>query len=136
MSQWKMGALFKPSTITRNQLEGWGRTALEGKFGDAIQARAVLTTPNRELWARGLSPETKKEYDALQAVGKTKEAETLARSNMLSGEVLGRSTPTTKLAEFAPLALAGRASPATAGSPGTPSRVSVMLALRRQTPSV
>lgn len=115
MSQWKLGALFKPSTVTRNQLEGWLRTSLEGKFGDAVKAKAVLTTSNRELWesdseaVRKIASESKAEYDRLLVDGKTKEAEQLARGNMLSGEILGRSVTTTNLAKLWPIAATGRA---------------------------
>lgn len=53
MSSVKLGWLFKPSTVTRNQLEGWGRMAIEGQLGDALQARALMTFRNDELWRLG-----------------------------------------------------------------------------------
>ncbi len=53
MGQWKLAALFKPSTVTRNQLEGWLRTILDGRAGDALKARALATARNKELWKRG-----------------------------------------------------------------------------------
>jgi hypothetical protein len=109
MGQWKMGALFKPSTVTRNQLEGWLRTTLEGKLGPSLQAKAFATQTNRELWARGLSLDTKAEYERLLAGGETERAAKLAKGQYLSGQNLGRSTPLQRMTEFAPLALAGRA---------------------------
>jgi len=109
MAQWKLGALFKPSTVTRNQLEGWLRTAFEGKLGTAIQSKAFATQTNREMWARGLAQDTRAEYERLVSVGETERAEKLARGSNLSGEILGRSTPLQRAAEFAPFALTGRA---------------------------
>jgi hypothetical protein len=53
MAQLKLGWLFKPSTITRNQLEAWLRTMLEGKLGGTLQMRAFATARNKELWNRG-----------------------------------------------------------------------------------
>lgn len=109
MGQWKLGALFKPSTVTRNQLEGWLRTSLEGKLGDSLKAKAVASAPNKELWAHGLNLEAKGVYDELMHLGKAKEAKQLAEGTMLSGDVLGRSAVGQKIADFAPFALAGRA---------------------------
>lgn len=158
MSQWKLGALFKPSTITRNQTEGWLRTALEGQFGDAVRAKAYASSPNSELWARGLGNEDLETYRAargkvegLQKMlkdkglsreqradtmaqvrdteatiasvidrpvvqhllatesGDTKLADQIAKGTMLSGDHLGRSAVTQRVAEFAPFALTGRA---------------------------
>src|SRR6185312_8051891 len=57
MSAVKMGWLFRPATVTRNQLEAYLRTALEGKFGPAIQARGYATARNKELWGRGIGTE-------------------------------------------------------------------------------
>ena len=158
MGAWKMGALFKPSTFTRNQLEGWLRTVLEGRAGDAIKARAFLTTPFKELWDRGYGLVDRETYMAARGQAETLAAElkapdlpaalraekqdalreakrrmeavsaspvvghllateagdaTLAgqieRASMLSGSHLGRAKYGTKLAEWAPVALAGRA---------------------------
>lgn len=158
MSQWKMGALFKPSTTTRNMLEGWLRTALDGKAGAAVKARVLLTTRNKELWDRGYGVVARDTYQSargetesldrlLKGGGLTRErrtevfakraeaqrvmesvkdtpivqhllatesgdvelAQQIERGSVLSGDVLGRSTLGTKLADSAPLALVGRA---------------------------
>lgn len=53
MSQWKLGAIGRPATVTRNWLEGWGRTILEGRAGDAVKAKAIGTMRNKDLWALG-----------------------------------------------------------------------------------
>lgn len=159
MGQWKMGALFKPSTATRNMLEGSLRAALSGTAGSAIKARALLTARNKELWDRGLGVadrdlfmEARGRADTLKSelkpgndfnaerriektaalreqqrlmdsvkgspvvmhllakeTGDTELARQIERGSMLSGDVLGRSTPLTRLADMAPLALTGRA---------------------------
>lgn len=110
MSQWKMGALFKPSTVTRNQLEGWLRTVLEGRAGDAVKAKAIATTRNKELWDRGyqLDTDARKAYEVAVAAGDTAKASEIANGSMLSGELLGRSSPMTRLANLAPLAWVGK----------------------------
>jgi hypothetical protein len=59
MSQWKFALLFAPKTITRNQLEASLRIALEGRAGDALKSRALLTTRNQDLWNVTLSDGTK-----------------------------------------------------------------------------
>jgi hypothetical protein len=84
MSQWKLGALFKPSTVTRNQLEGWLRTMLDGKAGSAIQARAVATARNKELWDRGYGIADREAY--VSAEGKIN-----GLKSMLSGGGLSKS---------------------------------------------
>jgi hypothetical protein len=178
MSQWKLGALFKPSTVTRNQLEGWLRTMLDGKAGAAIKARAVATARNKELWDQGYGVADREAY--VQAEGKinglksmlsggglsksqrtdayaqlreaervmklheskpivqhllatragdTKLAKTIEQSSMLSGDVLGRSTLSTKLADLAPLSAAGRAYHALIGKAMDEADVDALLTL-------
>lgn len=115
MSGWKISKLFKPSTVTRNNLEGWLRTMIEGKLGPALQGRIMLTTPMKELWAKGLAADTKAEHDALLAAGDEAGAKTIANASYLSGRKLGRSAPLTLLTQHGPLALTGRAYRAVAG---------------------
>lgn len=62
MAQLKMGWLFRPATVTRNMLEGWLRTSLEGKLGEALKARAFATARNKELWDRGVGLDVKNRY--------------------------------------------------------------------------
>jgi hypothetical protein len=62
MNQWKVGALFRYATVTRNQLEAGLRTILDGKAGDALKARVWLTTPMKELWDRGYGLEARDQY--------------------------------------------------------------------------
>lgn len=75
MSQWKMGALFKPSTVTRNLLEGGLRTALDGKAGAAIKARALLTTRNKELWDRRYGLDDRELYTTQRGIADTLSSE-------------------------------------------------------------
>jgi len=167
MSSVKMGWLFRPATVTRNQLEAYLRTGLEGGFGDAIKARAFATARNKELWDRGIGVEDLDKFRAsrlqtetlqrlikegttdetgkvvplaksqiadantqlaheeqVQATlrpkpivahalaleaGNTSLATAIKNSSMLTGEILGRSSLSTRLADFMPFALAGRA---------------------------
>jgi hypothetical protein len=178
MAQWKMGALFKPSTVTRNQLEGWLRTILEGRAGDAIKARALATARNKELWARGHGQADLDAYvkargeaeglaamlkdgglsriqraDAQDRIRRAKQAmdevshtpivqhrlateagdaelaKQIENSSMLSGEVLGRSTVGTKLADLAPLAFVGHAYRSLVGKFMDPETVDALLTL-------
>jgi hypothetical protein len=66
MAQWKMGALFKPSTVTRNQLEGWLRVMIDGSLGKALKMRAYSTARNKELWARGVGAKPLEDYKDLE----------------------------------------------------------------------
>jgi hypothetical protein len=110
MSLWKFGALFKPSTVSRNMLEGWLRTMLEGRAGSALKARAVATMKNKELWSRGhnLDSEEYATYKQALAGGNTDLAKQIENSSMLDGQTLGRSVASNWLANTAPLALVGR----------------------------
>jgi hypothetical protein len=94
MSLWKFGALFKPSTVSRNMLEGWLRTILEGRAGDAMKARVVATMKNQELWDRGYGTADREAFiDArgrvdtltseLKAGGLTREVRAAKRQELL-----------------------------------------------------
>jgi hypothetical protein len=120
MSYWKLGALFKPSTVTRNQLEAWLKTSLDGRLGDAVKAKAFATMRKSELWERGLDQAGKATYDTLVHEGNLEEADRLANTTMLGGSALGRSRFSDRVASFAPFALAGRAYRAMAGKAMSP----------------
>lgn len=156
MSATKMGWLFKPSTVTRNDLEAWLRMGLEGVAGDAVKARTLATMRNSELWKMGYGQKDLKAYQeaegklavleqlgknlpeeqqadhasqvaaakqamsdlvdqpvvqhhiALQA-GDMDLAKKLENGALFSGQSLGRSKVTQRIADNAILALVGRA---------------------------
>jgi hypothetical protein len=118
MAGWKMGLLLKPSTITRNQLEGWLRTVLDGKAGTAVRAKALATARNKDLWDRGynLNSPLHVEYQLAVEAGDTARAKAIAQGSMLSGDILGRSATGTKLSNLAPMAWVGRAYRSLVGS--------------------
>jgi hypothetical protein len=156
MSMVKMGWLFKPSTVTRNDLEGWLNMGLRGVAGDAIKARSLGTMRNAELWKMGYGQEDLRNYQSAEGalktledlgknlpeeqradhaaqvaaaeqklrdltdqpivqhyiagqIGDTKLAKQLERGALFSGQALGRSKLTQRVADNAVLALVGRA---------------------------
>ena len=93
--QWKFLNLAYLKTATRNWLEGGARTALEGEAGAAVKTRALLTTPNAELWKRGYGLEHLELYKTQRGIAES--TKSLLKSKDLSTEQIAAAND--KLAE-------------------------------------